>query len=75
MLAEVLPTMFGAPVPPDQQQRIDRYTRELTDKIEQAALAALDDMKPGRLAFGIGKVGFCDQSPHARAGRSITTCP
>ena len=27
MLAGVLATMFGAPVPPDQQQRIDKYTQ------------------------------------------------
>ncbi len=57
-LGKVLPTLFGAPVPPEEQQRIERYTRELTDKIEQAALAALGDMKPARLAYGIGKVGF-----------------
>lgn len=58
VLAKVLLTLFDQPFPPDQQERIDRYTREITDKIEQAALAALDDLKPGRLAYGIGKVGF-----------------
>ncbi|MEX0643253.1 MAG: neutral/alkaline non-lysosomal ceramidase N-terminal domain-containing protein [Pirellulales bacterium] len=58
VLARVLLTLFDKPIPPDQQERIDRYTRDLTDKIEQAALAALDDLKPGRLAFGIGNVGF-----------------
>ena len=58
MLSGVLATMFGAPVPPDQQQRIDKYTRELTDKLEQVALSALDDMKPSRLQFGTGKVKF-----------------
>lgn len=57
-LDKVLPTLFGAPVPAEEQQRIARYTRELTDKIEQAALAALDDMRPARLAYGIGSVGF-----------------
>ena len=46
MLSGVLATMFGAPVPPDQQQRIDKYTRELTDKLEQVATSALDNMKP-----------------------------
>ncbi len=58
MLSGVLPTMFGAPIPPDHQKRIDKYTRELVNKIEQAALAALDDLKPSRLSFGVGKVDF-----------------
>jgi putative membrane-bound dehydrogenase-like protein len=58
MLGGVLPTMFGAPVPPDQQKRIDNYTREVTDKLEHVALDALSTMKPGRLTFGVGKVGF-----------------
>ena len=58
MLSGVLATMFGAPVPPDQQQRIDKYTHELTDKLEQVAINALDNMKPARMQFGIGKVNF-----------------
>jgi hypothetical protein len=58
MISGVLATMFGAPVPPDQQQRIDNYTRDLTDKLEQVAVSALDDMKPARLQYGIGKVNF-----------------
>jgi putative membrane-bound dehydrogenase-like protein len=58
MLTGVLATMFGAPVPPDQQQRIDKYTRDLTDKLEQVAVSALGDMKPARLQFGIGKANF-----------------
>ena len=57
-LTQVLPTLFGAPIPPDQQERIARYTHELTDKIERAAITALDDLKPAQLAFGIGSVGF-----------------
>src|SRR6266581_2019111 len=35
MLKNVCPTLFGAEIPPDQQARIDRYTRELTDKLEK----------------------------------------
>ncbi len=58
MVSNTLPTLFGQPVPPDQQERIDKYTKQLVDKIEQAAVAALDDMKPSRLAYGIGNVGF-----------------
>src|ERR1019366_8601263 len=37
MLSGVCPNLFGADIPPDQQARIDRYTRELTDKLEHAA--------------------------------------
>lgn len=58
MLNGVLATMFGAPIPPDQQERIDKYTRELTDKLEQVAVSALDEMKPARLQFGVGKANF-----------------
>jgi len=58
MVSNALLTLFGRPIPPDETARIDRYTKQLTDKIEQAALAALADMKPSRLVFGIGKVGF-----------------
>lgn len=57
-LDKVLRTLFGAPVPPEEQQRISRYTSELTDQIERAALAALDNMQPANLAYGIGNVEF-----------------
>jgi hypothetical protein len=50
--------IFGAPMPPEHQARIDRYTRELTDKIEQVARAALEQRRPGRLAWGEGRAGF-----------------
>jgi hypothetical protein len=58
MLSGVCPNLFGADIPPDQQARIDRYTRELTDKLEQAALAALKDRQPATLAWGQTKAGF-----------------
>ena len=35
MLTGVCPNLYGADIPPKQQERIDRYTRELTDKLEQ----------------------------------------
>jgi hypothetical protein len=58
MLRGVLPTLFGQPVPPEHQARIDRYTTELTDHLEKVARAALADRQPARLSWGIGKVGF-----------------
>jgi putative membrane-bound dehydrogenase-like protein len=58
MLHGVAPTLFGMPIPQDQQQRIDRYTAELTDKLEHVAYAALSDLRPARLSWGVGTVGF-----------------
>src|ERR1043166_3931706 len=58
MLKNVCPTIFGADIPPDQQSRIDRYTRELTDKLENVARVALQDRKPARLAWGQTQAGF-----------------
>jgi putative membrane-bound dehydrogenase-like protein len=58
MLTGVAPTLFGQPIPREHQERIDRYTEELTDKLEQVALVALADRKPARLSWGIGSVGF-----------------
>jgi putative membrane-bound dehydrogenase-like protein len=57
-LTNVAPTIFGVPIPPDHQAHIDRYTRELADKLEQVALAALKDRRPSHLAWGQGKVDF-----------------
>jgi neutral ceramidase len=58
MLAGILPNIFSMDIPAEHQTAIDRYTRELTDHIEQVALAALKDRRPCQLAWGVGKVGF-----------------
>jgi putative membrane-bound dehydrogenase-like protein len=58
MLTGVAPTLFGMPIPKEHQDHIDRYTAELTDKLEKVALAALEDRKPARLRWGMGKVDF-----------------
>src|SRR5262249_56378063 len=58
MLTGVAPTLFGEPIPPAHQEHLDRYTRALTDKLEQVALAALKDRAPARLFWGRGPVGF-----------------
>lgn len=50
--------LFGTDVPPDHWERIQRYTRDLTNWLEQAALAALADRQPATLAWGVGHVGF-----------------
>jgi hypothetical protein len=51
------PLILGTTVSPEQKATIDRYTRELTDKIEQVARTALDQRRPARLAWGQGTAG------------------
>ncbi|MDB6041118.1 MAG: putative rane-bound dehydrogenase [Verrucomicrobiales bacterium] len=58
MLTGVCPTLFGVPIPSEHQAHIDGYTKEFTDKLEEVALAALKDVKPARLSWGTGTVGF-----------------
>jgi putative membrane-bound dehydrogenase-like protein len=58
MLTNVAPTLFGQPIPKEHQRHIDRYTAELTDKLEQVAVAALADRRPAHLRWGVGKASF-----------------
>ncbi len=58
MLMGVTPNLFSMDIPAEQVAAIERYTRDLTDWIEQAALAALADRQPARLAWSVGRVGF-----------------
>ncbi len=58
MLSNACPTLFGVPIPKDHQEHIDRYTKEFTDALEKAALAALADRRPATLAWGVGSAGF-----------------
>jgi hypothetical protein len=57
-LASGLDFIFGAPIPADQKERIERYTKELIDAMERVALQALAARAPGRLAWGQGSVVF-----------------
>ena len=86
-LASGLDFIFGAPIPADQRERIERYTRELIDAMEKAALQALAARQPGRLAWGqgIGRVRGQPARPQGgqvgrtsastRTAPSITACP
>jgi hypothetical protein len=58
MLTNVAPTLFGLPIPPEHAKRIDQYTRELTDNLEQVTKAALADRKPSKISWAKGKVPF-----------------
>jgi len=56
MLTGVLPNLFGMDIPPEQIAATERYTRELTLKLEQVARAALANRKASNLAWGVGDV-------------------
>jgi len=58
MLADVAPTLFGEPIPPEHQGRIDQYTKEFINALERAALEAVADLRPARVSWGRGSVGF-----------------
>lgn len=64
MLTGVLPDLFSRDIPPEHRAKIERYTRELTDKLEQVALAALADRKPAQISLGFGHASFA----HNRRG-------
>ena len=54
MLAGSLVTLFGEPIPAEHQRSIERYTKELSDKLVQVARKALGDLQPARMvACGI----------------------
>ncbi len=67
MLTGANPTIFGTPIPPEHQANIDRYTPKFLDALESAALAALKDLKPATLSWGVGKVAFAKN----RRGRPV----
>jgi hypothetical protein len=58
MLAGTLPFIFGAPVPPEHQAASERYTRQLVEKLERVARAALADRRPARLSWSQGRAAF-----------------
>ena len=51
-------TIFSSPIPPEQQVHVDRYTKDLTDWLEEVALAALAERERSRLGWAVGTVGF-----------------
>jgi hypothetical protein len=52
------PNIFGAPIPPDEQGRVRRYTGELTEALERVALQALKARTPAHLAWAKTAAGF-----------------
>lgn len=60
MVNDVSPTIFGESIPEEHQTHIDQYSREIEEKLEQVALQALADRRPGTLSWGVGQVGFAE---------------
>ncbi len=58
MLGGALSTLFGADIPAEHAERIARYTRETTDKLEQVALSAIASAGKCDLAWANGEVRF-----------------
>src|SRR5258706_366422 len=67
MVTGVLPNLFSSDTIPEEQAVIDRYTKELIDKLEKVALAALANRGPARLSWGQGQVDFA-QNRRTRGG-------
>ncbi len=57
-LAGSIDNIFGADIPADRQERIDRYTLELLDHLEDVASRALKNRQPARLFWGQTRAGF-----------------
>ncbi len=57
-LTNAAPFIFGSDIPPDQQEKIDRYTRQLAAWMESVALQALDNREPCQLAWNVGELRF-----------------
>ena len=58
LLSGNLGNLFGGPLPSDQQQRVQRYTSEVADAMEQAALQAVADLQPGQLTYTRAQANF-----------------
>jgi hypothetical protein len=70
MLTGAAPNIFSSDIVPEQQAAIDRYTRELTDKLEAVALAALSNRAPAKLSWTKGTVTFAKNRRVIRDGRA-----
>jgi putative membrane-bound dehydrogenase-like protein len=56
VLGGLLADMYD--MPPAEKKKVDAYTEELRGRLVEVVVAALDDLKPARLAAGKGKAGF-----------------
>ena len=70
-LADVLPFMFSAELPPESTERIQRYTASLREKLLAVAESALQDRKPARLSWAEGKSDFAVHRRKVVDGKAV----
>jgi hypothetical protein len=70
MLSGAAPNIFSSDIIPEQQAAIGHYTRELTDKLEAVALAALSNRAPAKISRAQGTVTFAKNRRVIRDGRA-----
>jgi hypothetical protein len=58
MLPGVLPFLFGQELTPPEHGRVQQYARELTAKMTEVVLRALNEQAPAKLDWNTGKVRF-----------------
>jgi hypothetical protein len=57
-LAGAADNLYGMEIPAEDQAHIERYTKDFTDHLQKAALAALKDRRRAKLAWGQTSAGF-----------------
>lgn len=71
-LSGFAPAILSEPLPPEHRAHMQQYERDLVQKMEQVALAALAARRPGQLAWAEGTVRFAmNRRPVDQDGR----CP
>lgn len=66
---------FGEPLPSEQLARIARYLEDLSLKLEEVSLAALQNREPALVAWGQGEVGFAMNRRKIENGKAVGMSP
>ncbi|RKU32761.1 dehydrogenase, partial [Candidatus Poribacteria bacterium] len=57
-LTNAAPFIFSSDIPPEQQEKIERYTQQLGDWLETVTLEALANREPCQVAWNVGELDF-----------------
>ena len=57
-LTDLLPNIYGGPLPKVQQKRVDAYTNWLKDRLVEVSRRALENRRLSDVSWTIGRVGF-----------------
>lgn len=66
---------FSRQLPPEEIGRIDAYLEQLTNKLEQVALQAIEARKPALVSWGQGKATFAMNRRKIENGQSVGMSP